>query len=109
MDAVVFQKEWDRMCRSYDDCKECPLRSNGCSDGLGASLDIAKKRVETVEQWSKGHPIITNRMKFEEMFGIDDQQIEMNSDSYMPTVTIPSSILMRSWWDAEYRGGEDND
>jgi hypothetical protein len=101
MDAVSYIREKARMCKTITRCSECPLRNVGCGDSLKTSPE---KILELVEQWSKEHPVLTNRMKFEEVFGIDNQRIEINSDGYMPTVTIPSSILMKSWWDAEYKG-----
>jgi hypothetical protein len=102
MDALTFVKEHRRMCDEHLACVGCPLSNLAyCSDAEPEEL------VTAVEEWSKEHPLMTNRRKFEEVFGIDNQRIEINSDGYMPTVTIPSSILMRSWWDAEYKGKTD--
>jgi hypothetical protein len=100
MDAVVFQKEWARMCRSYDDCKDCPLRLNGCSDGLGASVDIAKKRSEIVEKWSKEHPFKTNGMRF-----LDDNREHIRTyhrweNDCKPYIEVH---IEADWWDAEYK------
>ena len=58
------------MCRNYLGCKEdCPLRKKtgtyGCGDFVVSNPSEA---VEIVEEWSKKHPIITNAMKFKEVF-----------------------------------------
>lgn len=102
MDAVMFQKEWARMCNSYDDCKNCPLRLNGCSDVLGASGDIVEKRVEIVEKWSREHPLTTNGMKVLEFIhgNVRDTTIIKNYPSTKDYVEI---CVEKSWWDAEYK------
>lgn len=101
MDAVVLQKEWARMCKSYVDCKDgCPLHINGRTYCFGMDKDITEKRVEIVEKWSKEHPIITNGEKFEEVFG--DDMLKKLSDKE-PVVSMQSFIFLKDWWNAEYK------
>mgnify|MGYP003307578033 CR=1 FL=1 len=60
MDAVKFQKELARMCKSYAVCVDgCPLYGNGCSYGGEVFGDFSEKRAEIVERWSKEHPILS--------------------------------------------------
>ena len=99
MDAVTYLKERRRMCDEYSTCVRCPLGKFAyCVDAE------PEEQVKAVEQWSKEHTLVTNRKKFEEVFGIDNQWIKTNFDGSMPTVTIPYSVITKSWWDAEYKG-----
>lgn len=102
MDAVVFQKEWASMCRSYDDCKDCPLRLSGCSDGLGASVDIAKKRVEIVEKWSVENPKKTNGQV---MFDYIQKFVNDTNGGFTSLTMSPRIILEfdQGWWCKEYK------
>lgn len=59
MEALEFLKEAQRMCKSYADCKGCPLVNSPCGfircivDHSGAEMRCVTK---VVEQWSKEHP-----------------------------------------------------
>ena len=72
MEAIDFLKEAQRMCRSYANCKGCPLIKFPCgfirciADCYDAEMQCA---IKVVGQWSKEHPLITNEMKFREVFG----------------------------------------
>lgn len=93
MEVIDFLKEAHRMCKSYADCKGCPLVNSPCGfircivDHSGAEMRCVTK---VVEQWSKEHPIITNAQKFEEVFG-------------WPQSDIDSLRYARSWWDEPYK------
>lgn len=86
MDAVKYLKERERMCENFKNCDGCSFIHH-CSDFMG---EYAEEAVRIVEQWSKEHPIMTNKMKFEEVFGKTcDESGEL--------------VLARpSWWEAEY-------
>lgn len=90
MDAVKFLEEKERMCKSVKQCYDCPLDS-GKTDITVCCQDLLtyypKEAVKAVEQWSNEHPVMTNLMKFEEVFGKCD-----------PEVTAPIS-----WWSKEYK------
>lgn len=71
MDALDFWKEYKRMCNSYKYCNNCPLVGANC-----LSLGVLNKSdrnfliiTNGVETWSKEHPLVTNEMKFREVFG----------------------------------------
>jgi len=62
MDNVTFLKELGRMCKSYPRCYGCDLFELGCTLGnVAENANKADKIVAIVEQWSKEHPIQTNR------------------------------------------------
>ena len=64
MDAKEFFKEATRMCKTHYCYNDCP--------GYEICSKYGKKSqemIDIVEKWSKENPIITNAMKFEEIFG----------------------------------------
>lgn len=98
MDVVKFYEEFDRMCKSYKECAECPMHyeqrktSYNCRTFLSSYYAIS---VPIVEKWSKKHPIATNWEKFQEVFGTAIDPV---------TATV-------DWWSAEYKEpkGEQNE
>ena len=87
MDAKKFIKEYQRMCRSYLDCYGgCPAHT--INDGCHLKF-VQEELVDVVEQWSMTHPVVTNRMKFEEVFGED--------------VLSDREKLLGWWWDEPYK------
>lgn len=74
MDALNFFRIKWKMCREYrDTCTDCPLSiaNNSyrivCSD---LEIEHPEDTIQIVSDWEKEHPLITNRIKFEEVFGI---------------------------------------
>ena len=94
MDAKEFVRETKRMCNTYSlSCDHCPLDSAGC-----AADELNEDTVDIVEQWSINHPIVTNRMKFEEVFG-DKLEFVQSSDPREGMMIFPFG-----WWDEPYTG-----
>ena len=63
MDAVEFLKQFNRMCKSYeeDGCKNCPSYEYNCCENFnGQENDV----VQIVEQWAKEHPVKTRQSEF---------------------------------------------
>ena len=91
MDAVKFFTEKKRMCATVMSCCICPMvESNAYHDCTDFEDACPEEAVGIVEQWSKEHPIMTNKMKFEEVFG-------------KACVEIGELVLVRpSWWMEEY-------
>jgi len=96
MDAVKFLKEKKRMSEQFVECQPCPIyakRSEPQYESYSCDQFInryPKSVVSIVEQWSKEHPIMTNKMKFEEVFG-------------RTCVENGELVLVRpSWWMEEY-------
>ena len=56
MDAVEFLKEWDRMCKSNQKCKECDGYKL-CTSEIGICSNC-EELVKAVENWSKTNPVI---------------------------------------------------
>ena len=104
MDAVLFVKEHRRMCGKYIkySCKHCKLSSNNNGFHLVCDRFIfenPEEAVEIVENWSKEHPVKTNRQKFEEVFGTKLMQLAYTLES---GEAIEGK--MKTWWDKEYVG-----
>ena len=67
MDAVEFLKQFNRMCKSYeeDGCKNCPVYEYNCCENFnGQENDV----VQIVEKWAKEHPVKTRQSEFLKMW-----------------------------------------
>ena len=63
MDAVEFLKQFNRMCKAYeeDGCKNCPAYEYNCCENFnGQENDV----VQIIEQWAKEHPVKTRMSEF---------------------------------------------
>lgn len=71
--ALEFLQETNRMCSSYKECTDCPLKELASFAGYKACriymLNECEKAISAVDAWSKEHPLVTNEMKFCEVFG----------------------------------------
>lgn len=63
MDAVEFLKQFNRMCKAYNDdgCKECPAYRHRCGEEFDGQEEDG---VSIVEQWAKEHPVKTRQSEF---------------------------------------------
>lgn len=52
------------------ECCDCPLNKKMCNTAYNTAYG-AVEAIEIVENWVKEHPIKTNAMKFEEVFGFE--------------------------------------
>ena len=68
MDALEFLRERERMCNSYDGCKDCPFDDSKCVIDSTVSDEDCKRIIATVEQWSKEHPRKTRQSVFLEQW-----------------------------------------
>ena len=63
MDANKFMREYKRMCASYGNCQNCPMRedNNGQCTEVPSRLseEFTYKVTKVVEEWSAAHPITT--------------------------------------------------
>ena len=115
MDAVKYIKEFNRMCRTYNYCSNgCPLEKR-CGRFMGIDVDseTIEALVAIIEKWSKEHPANTNGMKVYEMIPANERSTAFKeADSNLKGcgfITSEEYVEMRvrkSWWDAEYKGGE---
>jgi hypothetical protein len=100
MDAVTYVKERRRICHEHSVCAECPLRKfDDCYNADPEEL------VKAVEEWSKEHPIMTNGMKVLELIPSDVSNATITR-VYPSTKDYVKIYIEKSWWDAEYKGGE---
>ena len=87
-------KNFKRMCDSYEVCEGCPLTNDGsiCSRLIIEHPKIAE---HTIMQWAAGHPIMTNGMKFREVFGQPYEYL------------FEANGFIKQWLSQEYKGGQD--
>lgn len=68
MDAVEYVKTQYRLCRSKDNCSECPLQDKENCCCIMDTIEYVEKAVQIVEQWAKEHPVKTRQSEFLKMF-----------------------------------------
>ena len=71
---VTVMKERNRMCDNFTNCKACPLGVNFDQHVLSGRqwmIDHPEEAEKIIMEWSKENPLITNEMKFKEIFGFD--------------------------------------
>ncbi len=64
--------------------------------------------VELLEKWVKEHPVITNKDKFKEVFGVepDDDSCPPVSNICGVAKYLSDCNACRRWWDEEYKGDQ---
>ena len=67
MDAVKFIEERNRMCRSCDDCNECPAKEKECECYDITTMNYGSI-VHIVEEWSAENPRKTRQSALLELF-----------------------------------------
>ena len=94
-------KERKRMCEQYNTCIYCPLRelqtmgSNAMCRALAFQYPEEAERI--IMQWASEHPLMTNRRKFEEVFG------------FTPATMFEVNRGNAERLDEEYKGGDGDD
>ncbi|MFR8759194.1 MAG: hypothetical protein ACLVG7_01510 [Negativibacillus sp.] len=66
MDALMFFRELNRMCRFYKGCDGCPFCDEECCPTIIG--EKADEIVQFVERWSKNHPQKTRLQDFLEKY-----------------------------------------
>lgn len=97
---MTVMREYGRMCDESVRCGSCPIASNNSGRGIACHLFVRKfpKEAERIiMQWASEHPIMTNRRKFEEVFG------------FTPATMFEINWGNAEWLDEEYKGGDSND
>ena len=112
MDAIEYLKEFNRMCSTCI-CPDCPSPVRDAHN-YGTCLDFSlaqpEEAVRIVEEWSKAHPVMTNAMKFEEVFGYHPKT-QAGSDMCPPRpdswncYATPCDAC-KKWWDKPYKEPE---
>lgn len=97
-------KMYGRLCESYDECYKCPMFRNK-NDQIACrywTLIVDPKTAEEVIlHWGKEHPVKTNRMKFNEVFGINLDSIEVVCRDGEGKVSHYQDVS--AWLDKEYK------
>ena len=85
-----------RMCNFYEVCEECPINKiRGNAICMSWIMLNPEKTEPIILKWASEHPIITNRMKFKDVFGFEF------------TDRVPESQYHREWLDKEYEEPSD--
>lgn len=66
MDAVIYIRYMQRMCKSHISCNGCELKpGNGksCMEGMDP-----QKCISVIEQWAAEHPVKTRQSEILKMF-----------------------------------------
>jgi len=106
MDAVRFLEEKARMCESG----KCPLSYTGDTQIECGCINLSNKDlVRVVDDWSKKNPVLTNRMKFGEVFGIPMEEPERKppcawyTNGEFSCTTYKTYIChLCPWWDEPF-------
>ena len=96
----TVMREYVRMCNSGLECVNCQISAtnNGsCNSCLSFMQKFPEDAERIIMKWSEEHPIMTNRRKFEEVFGLNVAAI------------YDVSRYAADWLDEEHKGGDKND
>lgn len=91
-------RERKRMCKAVMTCSKCPLSAinNKAKTYCDAFMSESPAEADRIiMQWSKEHPAMTNRRKFEEVFGHDIVS--------MLEISCHNSACLSAWLDEEYK------
>ena len=110
MEFKEFAKHYKRMCNTYHVCDDCPLHAEffkGSISSPGKCLMASTSNPETAERiinrWADEHPIVTNWMKFREVFGRDIRQSAgVTRLAWISGITNDSEKTVNEWLNAEY-------
>ena len=85
-------KHFNRMCDSHKFCDACEINDARATFTCYRWLTENPTRAEEIIlKWAKENPLMTNRMKFKEVFGFEF------------TVRVPESQYHREWLNREYK------
>ena len=107
--ATIY--DYARMCKSYDDCKSCPLGCNNNRKGITCDYIVRAypdKANEIILKWCEEHPIKTRQSEFLKMFPnvrIDDNAVvricPIFVDANFNCVSIDCPKCREEYWFAE--------
>lgn len=92
MDALEFLKEWQRMLESDSASRAYLVTDGDCIIVLPMSDEELQKRVATVEQWSKEHPLKTRQSVFLEQY----PEAELGKNGVLRVCPAPISPKYRN-------------
>ena len=73
MDIITFEKEWERMCKTYSLCSGCPIRNIMKKQEREYTCrqifcKCPEEVVLIIEKWSTEHPAKTRQSEFLKMY-----------------------------------------
>lgn len=117
MEFQEFNKKLKRMCKSVKvgvNCSKCEFYTIKHGGACGYYVMNEPEKAEAiVRKWADEHPIVTNRMKYKEVFG--SEPIKEISGAYIcpPVYAYKNCELVsiscaecKKWWDEEYKEPE---
>lgn len=93
---ITVMREYERMCNSDMGCDNCQVSASNNGTGTSCYQFIRKspeKAERIIMKWAEEHPVITNAMKFKEIFSYDFQ------DAF-------GALGCSEWLDDEYKKGK---
>ena len=110
-DFVEVMKIEKRLCESTKKCEECVLNhnNNGKNTICGSlATDYPEEAQEILLKWAEEHPIVTNRDKFREVFGLAEEEFNpTNGCSYIKCLCRKCDECPRkNFWFNEYKEPE---
>ena len=106
----MVMRELGRLCKGRI-CNDCPIweKTDGATEIY--CLEWIKNHSEEAERiimrWAKKNPLMTNRMKFKEVFGINLDSIEVVCRDGEGKVSHHQDVS--AWLDKEYKGKDGQD
>lgn len=103
-------KAYKRLCDEFASCINCPLynlvkTTSFCANGVTKFYSEEAERI--IMEWAKENPLMTNRMKFREVFGINLDSIEVVCRDGEGKVSHHQDVSV--WLDKEYKGKDGQD
>lgn len=108
MEFKEFAKQYFRMCKTYTYCGDCPLyllRQNIYPQSVCRRMcfENPEESERVVQKWAYEHPIVTNMMKFREVFGRDIRQSAgVTRLAWISGITNDSEKTVNEWLNTEY-------
>lgn len=99
----TVMREKTRMCKKIGDCSKCPLslRNNKTNTFCDTFIRESPEEADSIiMQWSKENPVMTNRRKFEEVFGFDIAVFGIRSKKFR---AVDVNGCIAKWLDEEYK------
>lgn len=108
MEFQEFWKQRKRMCKHKGGvCVDYEMRKDyKAITSLVFILEYPDRAEAIVEKWAKEHPVMTNAMKFKEVFGYE--HININGNHECPPrdeneCNFKYCKDCQKWWDKEYK------
>ena len=87
-------------------CKECILRPADGDSCTAFEVEHPEEATELIRKWAEEHPVVTNRDKFEEVFGFAPNTEGCLLRGCTGCKYNDIEYCGQAWWDDEYKGKE---